>query len=313
MVTMRVCVLAALASSAVALIPPPTQKLGHKFTYEATISRDNWKTSGRDLLLPASDASSTIIFDADHPDASDPVAIVFLPSLALPKVNAMSSSLRTWCRRNEYSFVVADYHGVGRSTGDVEQATLSKWVDDTVTLLRTVASPEEHRRVVLVGAGVGGWIACLVAMRHPDLVGGVVGLAADPDFTEELLLKRLPQDVIDRIMEGMEEVTWGDKTYPITKALIEDAREHHLLLDGPERTLPIQCPVRLLHGLMDEEVPFDTCVRLAQRIETEDVTISLSKSGHYMDDIDDMQRTRIAIQDCLESIFVYDLRSPTSG
>ena len=106
---------------------------------------------------------------------------------------------------------------------------------------------------------------------------------------------------------------WGDKTYPITKALIEDAREHHLLLDGPERTLPIQCPVRLLHGLMDEEVPFDTCVRLAQRIETEDVTISLSKSGHYMDDIDDMQRTRIAIQDCLESIFVYDLRSPTSG
>ena len=64
---------------------------------------------------------------------------------------------------------------------------------------------------------------------------------------------------------------------------------------------------------MDEEVPFDTCVRLAQRIETEDVTISLSKSGHYMDDIDDMQRTRIAIQDCLESIFVYDLRSPTSG
>ncbi|KAH8072403.1 mycophenolic acid acyl-glucuronide esterase [Aureococcus anophagefferens] len=269
-------------------------KLGHKFTYEATISRDNWKTSGRDLLLPASDASSTIIFDADHPDASDPVAIVFLPSLALPKLRA------------------ADYHGVGRSTGDVEQATLSKWVDDTVTLLRTVASPEEHRRVVLVGAGVGGWIACLVAMRHPDLVGGVVGLAADPDFTEELLLKRLPQDVIDRIMEGMEEVTWATRRTH-HGALIEDAREHHLLLDGPERTLPIQCPVRLLHGLMDEEVPFDTCVPLAQRIETEDVTISLSKSGHYMDDIDDMQRTRIAIQDCLESIFVYDLRSPTSG
>ena len=57
----------------------------------------------------------------------------------------------------------------------------------------------------------------------------------------------------------------------------------------------------------------DADVRLARRIETEDVTISLSKSGHYMDDIDDMQRVRLAIQDCLESIFVYDLRSPTSG
>ena len=132
---MRVCVLAALASSAVALIPPPTQKLGHKFTYEATISRDNWKTSGRDLLLPASDASSTIIFDADHPDASDPVAIVFLPSLALPKVNAMSSSLRTWCRRNEYSFVVADYHGVGRSTGDVEPVSYTHLTLPTILLV----------------------------------------------------------------------------------------------------------------------------------------------------------------------------------
>ena len=277
-----------------------------------TVTTENWNSNGLNLEMESSDASSTIIFDAEHAESVDPAAIVFLPSLALPKVNAMSTQLRTWCRRNEYSFVVADYHGVGRSTGDVAEATLTKWVADTVTLLQTVASPDEHRRVVLVGAGVGGWIACLVAMRHPDLVGGVVGLAADPDFTEELLLKRLPQDVIDRVMASGDQVTWGGRTYPITRALIEDARDH-LLLDGPDRVLPIKCPVRLLHGLDDEEVPYDTAVRLAMRIETEDVTVSLSKSGHYMDDIDDFQRTRLAIQDCLESIFVYDLRSPTSG
>ena len=77
--------------------------------------------------------------------------------------------------------------------------------------------------------------------------------------------------------------------------------------------LDVQCPVRLLHGLEDEEVPYTTAVRLANRIKTEDVTVSLSKSGHYMDDIDDFKRTRLAIQDCLESIFVLDLRSPSSG
>jgi len=323
--TMRATILTALlATQTSALVPAPQPgarplraSVMDLEEVQSFVSRDNWKTSGRNLQLTASDASSTIIFDADHPDpsVSDPVSVVFLPSLALPKVNAMSSSLRTWCRRKEFSFVVADYHGVGRSTGNVACATITKWVDDTVTLLRTVANPEEHKRVVLVGAGVGGWIACLVAMRHPDLVGGVVGLASDPDFTEELLLKRLPQDVIDKIMgdDGMDQVHWGGKTYPITKALIEDAKDNHLLLDGPDRVLPIQCPVRLLHGLYDEEVPYDVAVRLARRIETEDVTISLSKSGHYMDDIDDMQRVRLAIQDCLESIFVYDLRSPTSG
>ena len=143
-------------------------------------------------------------------------------------------------------------------------------------------------------------------------VGGVVGLAADPDFTEDLLLKRLKPDVIERIMDGMELIKWGDCSYPISRKLIEDARDH-LLLKGPDGGLDVQCPVRLLHGLEDEEVPYTTAVRLANRIKTEDVTVSLSKSGHYMDDIDDFKRTRLAIQDCLESIFVLDLRSPSSG
>ena len=279
----------------------------------SAVDRTNWETSGRDLILKSEDGTSDIIFDAEHaPAGGDPAAIVFLPSLALPKVNAMSSSLRTWCRKNKYSFVVADYHGVGRSKGNIEDACLSKWLADTKQLIETVASPNDHRRVVLVGAGVGGWIAVRLAQTDPELVGGVVGLAADPDFTEDLLLKRLKPDVIERIMDGMELIKWGDCSYPISRKLIEDARDH-LLLKGPDGGLDVQCPVRLLHGLEDEEVPYTTAVRLANRIKTEDVTVSLSKSGHYMDDIDDFKRTRLAIQDCLESIFVLDLRSPSSG
>lgn len=273
---------------------------------------DYTRLSGRDLELP-SGSDTAIVYDAEHADSEDPVAVVFLPSLALPKVNAMSASLRTWCRKQSYTFVVADYHGIGRSKGDIAVATISRWLEDTILLLDSVVPPADHRRVVVVGAGVGGWLACLVAVRRPDLVGGIVGLAADPDFTEDLLMKRLPEDVISRIMEGMEQVKWGGRVYPITKALIEDARENHLILEGPDRALPIQCPVRLLHGLYDEEVPYETAIRLANRVETDDVIVSLSRSEHYMDDIDDFQRTRLAIQDCIESIFVYDLRSPSSG
>ena len=157
--------------------------------------------------------------------------------------------------------VVADYHGVGRSKGNIEEACLSKWLADTKQLIETVASPNDHRRVVLVGAGVGGWIAVRLAQTDPELVGGVVGLAADPDFTEDLLLKRLKPDVIERIMDarssadintpstrglpdaieahrslfaqGMELIKWGDCSYPISRKLIEDARDH-LFLQGPD-------------------------------------------------------------------------------
>lgn len=262
--------------------------------------------------MESSDGSSMIVFDAEHHASDGPAAVVFLPSLWLPKVNAMSSALRSWCRKQGHSFVVADYHGVGRSAGAVEEGTISKWVEDATTLLTTVAAPATHKRVVLVGAGVGGWVACRIAMESPELVGGIVGIAADPDFTEDLLLKRLPEDAITEIMEGCKMVEWGETRYPISRNLVVDARKH-LMLDGPDRVLPIQCPVRLLHGLEDEEVPYDTAIRLADRIATEDVTVSLSKSGHYMDDIDDFKRTRLAVQDCLECIFVPDLRSPTSG
>ena len=275
---------------------------------------DEEKVSGRNLEIASKFGDCNIVYDAEHAESPDSVAVLFLPSLALPKVNAMSSSLKAWCRRKAYTFVCADYHGVGRSKGDMKDSTITRWLGDTETILEKVIDPRDHRRIVVVGAGVGGWISCLLAKNRPDLVGGIVGLAADPDFTEDLLLKRLPQETIDKIMssEKPEIIKWGETEYPISRSLIEDARKH-LILEGPDGKLPIQCPIRLLHGLNDEEVPYETAIRLARRVETEDVIVSLTRAQHYMDEIDDFPRTRLAIQDCIESIFIYDLRSPGSG
>ena len=106
---MRVILLAAFAG-ALQRMPraAPARSLALRSTAVAAVDRTNWETSGRDLILTSADGTSDIVFDAEHaPAGGDPAAIVFLPSLALPKVNAMSSSLRTWCRKNKYSFVVA--------------------------------------------------------------------------------------------------------------------------------------------------------------------------------------------------------------
>ena len=86
---------------------------------------------------------------------------------------------------------------------------------------------------ILVGHGMGTWISFLIALRRPDLVAGIVGMSADPDFTEELLWKSLSEDVKEQIMSaGSAEIIWGKEKYPITKELILDGRKNLLLAGG---------------------------------------------------------------------------------
>jgi len=220
-------------------------------------------------------------------------------------------NLENMCRSRGYSYLTADYYGVGRSAGDFKDGTPSKWTSDTIRLIEDLAP---SGKVVLVGAGVGGWIAVLVALQRPDLVCGIVGLAADPDFTEDLLMKYLSEEEISSIMEnGIHTIKWGAQTYPISRKLIEDGRKN-LVLRGSKGSLDIRCPVRLVHGMADEEVPFSTATRLAACMSTTDVKITLLKSNsHYLANDQGYKAMRDAVEDCMEGYFEYDLTTPASG
>lgn len=162
---------------------------------------------------------------------------------------------------------------------------------------------------------MGAWISFVVAMRRPDLVSGIVGLAADPDFTEELLMKRLPEEVKARIMnEGSADVKWGNEVYPISRELIEDGRKN-LILTGEPNSLPIHCPVRLIHSLTDEEVPYEFALKLVQNCASTDASVVLLKgSKHAMEDLQDMTEMRNMVQEVMEAFKgEFDLRSPGSG
>ena len=161
--------------------------------------------------------------------------IVYLPGLIRPKSEAKSLNLQAFCKKAGFTFLCADYFGNGRSSGKPTDGTVGRFVRDTIYLIDNVLGPRQGNqgKVVLVGHGVGAWVAFLVAMKRPDLVSGIVGMAADPDFTEELLWKKLPEEIKEKIMkEGVHEITWGNEKYPISKNLIEDGR-NNLLLAGP--------------------------------------------------------------------------------
>lgn len=152
-------------------------------------------------------------------------------------------------------------------------------------------------------------------MRRPDLVSGIVGLAADPDFTEELLWKKLSAETKEKIIaDGACEIEWGTEKYLISRNLIEDGRRNLLIADD-SKPMDIQCPVRLIHGLKDEEVPYSYAMKLIDNCMYPDSSLVLLKSStHSMDSEGDMKAMRSMILEVMTAFRGdFDLRSPGSG
>jgi pimeloyl-ACP methyl ester carboxylesterase len=201
--------------------------------------------------------------------------VVFLGGFHSDMTGTKAEFLASWCAARGRAFLRFDYSGHGASGGRFEDGTISRWTADAeAALLALTEGPQ-----VLVGSSMGGWIALLLALRRPDRVTGLVGIAAAPDFTEELMWAEMPPEVRAEILErgAWHRPSGYGPPYPITRALIEDGRRH-LLLGGPIR---LSCPVRLLQGQADPDVPWQHALRLLERLESPDVEVTLVKNGDH--------------------------------
>ncbi|HET9148135.1 MAG TPA: alpha/beta hydrolase [Acetobacteraceae bacterium] len=208
-------------------------------------------------------------------DGWDP-CLVFLPGFASDMQGTKALSLRDFCAERGQAMLRLDYSGHGASAGCFEDGTISAWTADAEAVIRE-AAPE--RRLILAGSSMGGWIALLLALRLKGRVAGLVGIAAAPDFTEELIRPSLTEEQKARLKRDgvlMQPNPYGSPT-PITARLLEDGARH-LLLRGP---IPLSCPIRLLHGQRDEDVPWQTSLRIAELAESEDVRVTLVKDGDH--------------------------------
>lgn len=174
------------------------------------------------------------------------------------------------------SFLRFDYRGHGASGGSFTDLTLGDWIADARLVLDRLADGPQ----ILVGSSMGAWVATRLAAARPDRVAGLVGIAAAPDFTEDLMLPALGaegQALMQRDGFIDRPSAYGDGPYRITRALIEEARSH-LLLRGP---VPFQGPVRLLHGMADPDVPWRQSAGLAEVLTSADVRLTLVKDGDH--------------------------------
>lgn len=207
-----------------------------------------------------------------------------------------AEAIDAFALRTGRAFVRFDYSGHGESGGRFEESGISRWLEDALAVIERFA----HERPLLVGSSMGGWIALLAASRLRELgasraAGALVLIAPAPDFTERLMWDRFPQTIRDEIMATgayMQASAYSPDPYPITRHLIGDGRKH-LLLDGNIET---GCPVHILQGMQDPDVPWEHALRLVEHLPSENVSLTLIKDGdHRLSRPQDLERLKRAI------------------
>lgn len=236
--------------------------------------------------------------------------VLYLPGFNQTKYGSKAAALQTWCKRNKQGFFAADYYGSGGSTGEYKDGTITRWTRDTVALIDNVIKGP----VLIVGSGVGGWIMLHVALQRPKAVRGLVGIAPTTDFTSDVVLPELDAETKRRIKEtGMAEIVWGGTPYTISQKFIDDAN-NNLLLQSGSKSVKVTCPVRLLQGLADKEIPPNRALKISDALVSEDVVITYVKYGdHVLDEEEDFERMTADVSGLCSKIFDFDLSSPTSG
>jgi pimeloyl-ACP methyl ester carboxylesterase len=208
-----------------------------------------------------------------------------------------AEALDRWAQENGRAMTRFDYSGHGESGGDFTDGSIGRWLEESLAVFETFCRGPQ----VVIGSSMGGWLALLLIRelarrRQTDRsVARLVLIAPAVDFTEELMWKRFPPEVkleIEQTGVWARPSQYSEEPYPITRGLIEEGRKH-LLLDGMIET---GCPVRILQGVQDPDVPWQHTVELTSRFARDDVVLTLIKDGdHRLSRPDDIERLIAAV------------------
>lgn len=221
--------------------------------------------------------------------------IIFLGGFMSDMGGTKALGLETFCRQTGQAFIRFDYFGHGASSGTFAAGTISRWKNDAIAVLDELTEGPQ----ILVGSSMGAWIMLLAAVARRDRVAALIGLAPAPDFTESLIWETLDKRQRKTLEDkGSIELPkkYDDRPFIVTKALIEDGRDN-LVMRGP---IDLTCPVRLIHGMRDQDVPPEISLRLCANFASEDLTLTYIKhADHRLSDISSLSRIFLTVAEII--------------
>lgn len=198
--------------------------------------------------------------------------LVFLPGYMSDMAGGKATAVFDWARAQGRACLLLDYSGCGESSGTFAEGTLSRWREEVIALIEAYCPGP----VVLIGSSMGGWLMLLVALELQSRVAGLIGIAAAPDFTDWGF------DAEQKALLASGETLFEDNPYgpeptPTHAAFWQDGERLRLL----DSAIALDCPVRLLHGQADPDVPWQVSLRLAEALRSADVQVMLIKDGDH--------------------------------
>jgi pimeloyl-ACP methyl ester carboxylesterase len=201
-------------------------------------------------------------------------ALVFLPGYMSDMTGSKACAVFDWAAAQGRAALLLDYSGCGESPGDFAEGTLTRWKDEVLALIDAYCPG----KVVLVGSSMGGWLMLLAALAVPERIHALIGIAAAPDFTD---WSYSPEEKAEILANGVYHRPLSDdydgETMPVWQGFWQAGQDNLLLY----QSIAIDCPVRLLHGQRDEDVPWRNSLQLAASLRSADVQVTLVKDGDH--------------------------------
>ncbi|MFN7038788.1 MAG: alpha/beta hydrolase [Alphaproteobacteria bacterium] len=204
------------------------------------------------------------------------ICIIFFSGFMSDLNSSKAQFISEYCKENDIEYIRFDYFGHGNSSGDFEEGTIGKWLDNALHIIDNITD----KKIIIAGSSMGAWIMILAALERKDRIKALLGISSAADFTENLVWDYFNETQKAEIIKNKKILLPSDyceHNYLITLQLIEEGR-NHLILD---KEIDLDLPTMLIHSLDDNEVPYETSMKLAKQMKNKDLKLVLVKGEKH--------------------------------
>ncbi|MEM7616919.1 MAG: alpha/beta hydrolase [Pseudomonadota bacterium] len=214
--------------------------------------------------------------------SAESLTVIFLSGLMSDMNGTKALYLQEFCNKHKLNYLKFDYFGHGQSSGDFIDGTISIWQQNSVDIINNIV---KDKKIILVGSSLGGWLMFLITLKLleslDNRIAALLGVASAPDFTKILMWDKFDNNIKNILADkGVYDMPsdYDDCAYPISMKLIEDGNNNLILNDSLNI---INCPIILMHGMQDMDVPYDLSIELAHHVGSQDVSVELLKNADH--------------------------------